>query len=171
MNYKERLEKLRLFSLERRRLRENMVEVYKIMRCIDRVDGQNLFLRAEMSKPREHAFKARGGKFKGDVRGKFFTQRVDVDITGKATISAIQLCALQGEPDKDRILKTARTVDVVNQKQKQKLLEKLSRSGSSCEEKSELMFQPMGSERMEMRKRQTSVQQEMPGSAQSQQGA
>ncbi|XP_055490048.1 regulator of G-protein signaling 20 isoform X1 [Leucoraja erinacea] len=31
--------------------------------------------------------------------------------------------------------------------------------------------QPMGSERMEMRKRQTSVQQEMPGSTQPQQGA
>ncbi|XP_078395825.1 regulator of G-protein signaling 20 isoform X1 [Cetorhinus maximus] len=33
------------------------------------------------------------------------------------------------------------------------------------------LLKPMGSERMEMRKRQTSVQQEMPGSAQPQQGA
>ncbi|XP_072898443.1 regulator of G-protein signaling 20 isoform X2 [Hemitrygon akajei] len=33
------------------------------------------------------------------------------------------------------------------------------------------ILKPMGSERMEMRKRQTSVQQEMPGSAQPQQGA
>ncbi|XP_038665285.1 regulator of G-protein signaling 20 isoform X2 [Scyliorhinus canicula] len=33
------------------------------------------------------------------------------------------------------------------------------------------LLKPMGSERMEMRKRQTSVQQELPGSAQPQQGA
>eukprot|EP00061_Rhincodon_typus_P007698 g29660.t1 len=36
MNYKERLEKLWLFSLERWMLRGDLIEVYKIMRCIDR---------------------------------------------------------------------------------------------------------------------------------------
>eukprot|EP00061_Rhincodon_typus_P012874 g38893.t1 len=66
MNYKERLEKLRLFSLEQRTLTGDLIEVYKIMRCIDRVDGQNLFPRVEMPKTWWHAFKARRGKFKGD---------------------------------------------------------------------------------------------------------
>ena len=76
MSYKERLDKLGLFSLERRRLRGDLIEVYKIMRDIDRVDSQNLFPRVEMSNTRGHVLKVRGGKFKGDVRGKFFTQRV-----------------------------------------------------------------------------------------------
>eukprot|EP00061_Rhincodon_typus_P006193 g26565.t1 len=43
MSYTVRLEKLGLFSLERRRLRGNLTEIYEIMRCIDRVDGQSLF--------------------------------------------------------------------------------------------------------------------------------
>ena len=51
-------------------------EVYKIIRGIDRVDSQRLFPRVEVSITRGHRFKVRGGKFKGDVWGKFFMQRV-----------------------------------------------------------------------------------------------
>ena len=76
ISYEERLEKLGLFSLERRRLRGNLIEVYKIMRGMDRVDSQKLFPRVEESITRGHRFKVRGTKFKADVRGKFFTQRV-----------------------------------------------------------------------------------------------
>eukprot|EP00061_Rhincodon_typus_P006086 g26344.t1 len=37
MNYKESLEKLGLFSLEQRRLKGDLTEIYKIMSCKDRV--------------------------------------------------------------------------------------------------------------------------------------
>eukprot|EP00061_Rhincodon_typus_P016325 g44485.t1 len=57
VNDKERLEKLRLFSLGRRRLRKELIEVRKIMKYIDRVEGQNLFPRDETSKTKGHAFK------------------------------------------------------------------------------------------------------------------
>ena len=74
ISYEERLEKLGLFSLER--LRGDLIEVYKIMRGMDRVDSQKLFPRVEESITGGHRFKVRGARFKGDVRGKFFTQRV-----------------------------------------------------------------------------------------------
>ena len=76
MDYDQRLRELGLYSLERRRMRGDMIEVYKILRGIDRVDNQHLFPRAPLLCTRGHGFKVRGGKFKGDIRGKFFTQRV-----------------------------------------------------------------------------------------------
>ena len=76
MPYEDRLRELGLFSLERRRLRGDLIEVYKMLRGIDRVDSQRLFPRAEMVATRGHRFKVWGGKYRSDVRGKFFTQRV-----------------------------------------------------------------------------------------------
>ena len=66
------MEKLGLFSLERRRLRGDPIEVYKIMRGMDRVDSQKHFPRVEESITRGHRFKVRGARFEGDVRGRFF---------------------------------------------------------------------------------------------------
>ena len=40
------------------------------------MDSQKLFPRVEESITRGHRFKVQGARFKGDVRGKFFTQRV-----------------------------------------------------------------------------------------------
>ena len=46
------------------------------MKGMDGVDSQKLFPRVEESITRGHRFKVRGASFKGDVQGKFFTQRV-----------------------------------------------------------------------------------------------
>ena len=76
LSYKERLDRLGLFPLERRRLRGDLIEVYKIMRGIDQLDSQYLFPKVRESKTRGHRFKVRGKRYKRVQRGNFFTQRV-----------------------------------------------------------------------------------------------
>ena len=75
ISYEERLNKLGLFSLERRRLRGDLIEVYKIMRGIDRVNSWKLFPRAEMTITWGHKFMGRGERLSKDVRGKFFLHK------------------------------------------------------------------------------------------------
>eukprot|EP00061_Rhincodon_typus_P004937 g23769.t1 len=47
LSYKERLVRLGLLSLECRKLRGNLIEVYKIMRDVDRVNDSCLFPRMD----------------------------------------------------------------------------------------------------------------------------
>eukprot|EP00061_Rhincodon_typus_P018853 g48208.t1 len=54
LSYKERLG---LFPLERGRLRGDLIEVYKIMRGVDRVDGSCLFPKMGDFKTKGHIFK------------------------------------------------------------------------------------------------------------------
>ena len=59
-DYEERLNKLRLFSLEHRRMRGDLREVYKIMTSLDRMDCQSLFPRVEGSITRDKGESERG---------------------------------------------------------------------------------------------------------------
>ena len=76
LRYKERLDGLGLFSLERRRLRGDLIEVYKIMRGIDQLDSQYLFPNVGESKTRGHRFTVRGERYKRVQRCNIFTHRV-----------------------------------------------------------------------------------------------
>ena len=77
LSYRERLNKLGLYSLERRRLRGDLIEVFKMMKGIDRVDVDKLFpLRVGKIQTRGHDMRIKGQKFRGNMRGNFFTQRV-----------------------------------------------------------------------------------------------
>eukprot|EP00061_Rhincodon_typus_P004415 g22512.t1 len=75
LSYKERLDSLGLLLLEHRRLRGDLIEVYKIMRAINRGDGICLFIEMRNFKTRED-IKVRGESFKKDIRDKFFAQTV-----------------------------------------------------------------------------------------------
>ena len=71
MPYEDRLRELSLFFLERRRMRGDLIEVYKMLRGIDWVDSQRLFPRAEMVATRGHRFKVLGIRYRGDVGVSF----------------------------------------------------------------------------------------------------
>jgi len=55
-------------------MRGDLIVVYKMMRGIDRVDLQRLFPRLDVAVTRGHNYKVHGGRYRRDVRGRFFTQ-------------------------------------------------------------------------------------------------
>ena len=58
-------------------MRGDLIEVFKILRGVDRVDVNRLFpLRVGEFQTRGHDLRVRGQKYKGNTRGYFFTQRV-----------------------------------------------------------------------------------------------
>ena len=76
LSYEERLQRLGLFSLEKRRLRGDMIETYKIMHGRDRVDRGTFFSLSHNTRTRGHPLKLSVGRVKTDKRKYFFTQRV-----------------------------------------------------------------------------------------------
>ena len=69
--------KIGLTTLQTRRARDNMIEVYKIMTGKDKIDKEQLFPLADSNYgPRGHSLKIRKDRSNLDIRKHFFSQRV-----------------------------------------------------------------------------------------------
>lgn len=75
LNYERRLEQLNLFSLEKRRLRGQLIETFKILKGIDNIDYRNIFTLCE-SQTRSNGWKLELKRFNTSQCGDFFSYRI-----------------------------------------------------------------------------------------------
>ncbi|KFQ62246.1 hypothetical protein N334_02280, partial [Pelecanus crispus] len=76
LSYEDRLRELGLFSLEKRRLQEDLIVAFQYLRKAYRKDGNNLFSKACCDRTRSNGFKLKKNRFRLDIMNKFFTMRV-----------------------------------------------------------------------------------------------
>ena len=79
LSYEERMKKLKLYSLEDRRLRADMIAVHKITHGLTDINMSKLFTFAENSVTRGHSYRLTAPKCtKTEIRRNFFSQRTVV---------------------------------------------------------------------------------------------
>ena len=101
LSYKERLKKLKLFSMEYRRKRGDMIQTYKILNNIDRIDPEYFFTEG-YQRTRNHGKKLFKPRCSKDVRKSSFSHRVidDWNSLPSNVINAISLNAFKNRLDK-----------------------------------------------------------------------
>ena len=72
----DRLRKLGLFSLEKRRLLGDLIAAFQYVKGAYKQEGSQLFERVDNSRTRGNGFNLREGRFRLDDKGKLFTMSV-----------------------------------------------------------------------------------------------
>jgi len=76
LSYEDTLRDMGLFSLEKRRLRGDLIAAFQYLKEAYREDGEGLFRRMCSDRTRGNGCKLKEGRFRLDFRKKSFTMRV-----------------------------------------------------------------------------------------------
>ena len=76
VSYESRLKRLKLWTLEDRRVRADLIEVFKMFRGLSVVDIDTFFELDQSSRTRGHILKLKKSRVVTDLRQHFFTERV-----------------------------------------------------------------------------------------------
>jgi hypothetical protein len=74
--YEDRLERTGLISLEKRRVRGDLIQVFKMIKGVDKIDYRKFFEISTVGKTRGHSLKLVKKRCNGELRKQFFSQRV-----------------------------------------------------------------------------------------------
>ena len=91
--YEERLRVAGLFSLERRRARGDLIEVFKMLRGLDKVKFEDFFEPRNDSRLRGHSVTLKKQKCRLDLKKYYFNNRI-VDFWNKLPESVIGASSL-----------------------------------------------------------------------------
>ena len=89
LSYEERLSRLGLYSLDLRRVRGDLIETYKILTRLERMDSERVFPMVGESRTRGHNLRIRGKSFRTEVRRNVFTQRV-VNVWNSVPLNVVE---------------------------------------------------------------------------------